>query len=85
MATQKEDILYIKKEIKKQGVLLDRLANAVCGDEEFGQTGLIQQVNRQSRYIEEDRTFKNKIMGGVTVITSIWGIIIAAVMKFWNE
>lgn len=85
MATQKEDILYIKKEIKKQGVLLDRLANAVCGDEEFGQTGLIQQVNRHSRYIEEDRTFKNKIMGGVTVITSIWGIIIAAVMKFWNE
>ena len=85
MATQKEDILYIKTELKKQGVLLERLANAVCGDEEFGQTGLIQQVNRHSDYIEEDRTFKNKIIGGVTAITTAWGLIIGAVLKFWKE
>jgi hypothetical protein len=43
MATQKENITYIKQEIKKQGVLLERLANAVCGDKDFGQTGLIEQ------------------------------------------
>ncbi len=85
MATQKEDILYIKTELKKQGVLLERLANAVCGDEEFGQTGLIQQVNRHSDYIEEDRTFKNKIIGGITAITTAWGLIIGAVLKFWKE
>ena len=30
MATQKENITYIKHEIKKQGVLLERLANAVA-------------------------------------------------------
>lgn len=85
MATQKEDILYIKTELKKQGVLLERLANAVCGDEEFGQTGLIQQVNRHTEYIEEDRTFKNKIIGGITAITTAWGLIIGAVLKFWKE
>ena len=54
MATQKEDILYIKSEQKKQGVLLERLANAVCGDTDFGQTGLIQQVNGHSEYIEHN-------------------------------
>ena len=85
MATQKEDILYIKKELKKQGILLERLANAVCGDEDFGQTGLIQQVNQHSRYIEEDRTFKSKIIGGITAITTAWGLIIGAVLKFWKE
>ena len=85
MATQKEDILYIKKELKKQGILLERLANAVCGDEDFGQTGLIQQVNSHSRYIENDKTFKNKIIGGITAITTAWGLIIGAVLKFWND
>ncbi len=85
MATQKEDIKYIKKELNRQGVLLERLANAVCGDEDFGQTGLIQQVNENSSYIEKDKTFKNKIMGGITVITTIWGIIVTAVIKLWKN
>ena len=85
MATQKDDIKYIKKEMDRQGVLLERLANAVCGDEEFGQTGLIQQVNEHSSYIERDKTFKNKIVGGVTVITTIWGVIVTAIVKFWKE
>ena len=66
-------------------MLLEKLANSVCGDEEFGQTGLIQQVNGHHRYIEEDKKFKNKIIGGVTVITSIWGVIIAGLMKFWSN
>ena len=84
MATQKEDILYIKSEQKKQGVLLERLANAVCGDADFGQTGLIQQVNGHSEYIEQDKTFKNKIIGGITAITTAWGLIIAGVLKYWK-
>ena len=84
MATQKQDISFIKTELKKQGVLLEKLTNAVCGDEDFGQIGLIEQVNEHSRYIENDRTFKNKIVGGVTAITTFWGIIISAVVKFWK-
>lgn len=85
MATQKENITYIKQEIKKQGVLLERLANAVCGDKDFGQIGLIEQVNEHSDYIAEDKTFKNKVMGGLTAITTVWGLIITAVVKFWKE
>ena len=85
MATQKENITYIKQELKKQGILLERLANAVCGDDDFGQKGLIQQVNEHSEYINEDRTFKNKVMGGLTAITTVWGLIITAVIKFWKE
>jgi|TARA_R100000908_G_scaffold43307_1_gene20304 hypothetical protein len=85
MATQKDNITYIKQEVKKQGVLLERLANAVCGDKDFGQTGLIEQVNEHSAYIDNDKTFKNKIMGGVTAITTLWGVIITALLKFWNE
>ena len=81
MATQKENITYIKQEIKKQGVLLERLATAVCGDAEFGQKGLIEQVNEHA----EDKTFKNKIMGGITAITTVWGLIITAVIKFWKD
>ena len=61
MATQKENITYIKQEIKKQGVLLERLATAVCGDAEFGQKGLIEQVNDHSEYITEDKHTKTKL------------------------
>lgn len=85
MATQKDNITYIKQEINKQGILLERLANAVCGDKDFGQTGLIEQVNEHSSYIDNDKKFKNKIMGGVTAITTIWGVIITTLLKFWNE
>ena len=85
MSTQKENISYIKKEINKQGVLLERLANAVCGDKDFGQIGLIEQVNVHEKYIEDDKKFKNKIIGGVSAITTVWGIIIAALTKFWNN
>jgi len=85
MSTQKENITYIKKEINKQGVLLERLANAVCGDKDFGQIGLIEQVNAHEKYIEDDKKFKNKIIGGVSAITTVWGIIIAALTKFWNN
>lgn len=85
MATQKQDISFIKTELKKQGVLLEKLTNAVCGDEDFGQKGLIQQVNEHSDYIETDRTFKNKIVGGITAITTVWGLIITAVIKFWKD
>ncbi len=85
MGRPNKDISYIKSEVKKQGILLERLANAVCGDEEFGHRGLIQQVNDHSKYIEKDKTFKNKIVGGVTAITTVWGMIIAAVIKFWKE
>ena len=65
--------------------MLERLANSVCGDKDFGQTGLIEQVNEHSAYINNDKTFKNKIMGGVTAITTIWGVIITALLKYWNE
>ena len=85
MATQKENITYIKREISKQGVLLERLANAVCGDKDFGQTGLIEQVNEHAKYIEDDKKFKNKIIGGLTAITTVWGLIITAVVKFWQD
>ena len=48
----------------------------------FGQIGLIEQVNEHSGYIEEDKKFKNKIIGGLTAITTAWGLIITAVVKF---
>tara|TARA_B110000902_G_scaffold153507_1_gene176327 strand:+ start:9043 stop:9309 length:267 start_codon:yes stop_codon:yes gene_type:complete len=88
MTTKKSsnsDMLYIKKELKKHGELLERLTTAVVGDETFGQVGLISKVNQHSDYIEADKKFKNKIVGAVSVITTIWGAIIAIVIKTWGK
>lgn len=82
--TQKEQIEFIRKTLEKQSRLLERLTMAVCGDEDFGQKGLIQQVSDNAEYIQKDKSFKNKVMGGITAITSIWGIGITLLLKFWK-
>ena len=45
---------------------------------------LINNMNAVFSY-NYPQTFKNKIVGGVTAITTVWGMIIAAVIKFWKE
>jgi hypothetical protein len=83
--TQKQEIEHIRKTLEKQSRLLERLTIAVCGDEELGHSGLIQQVTTNSEYIDKDKTFKNKVIGAVTAITSIWGVGITLFLKFWKS
>lgn len=83
--TYKEEIIFVKKELSKQGKLLEKIATAIVGDVEFQQKGLLQQVNENANYIEGDRGFKKKLLGVTSALTSIWGVIITMAIKFWNN
>lgn len=57
-----------------------RLNQTVIGDKAYGQIGLISQVQEHNAYIEKDKEFKSKLIGGGIVVSFIWGII----LKFWK-
>ena len=57
-----------------------KLNQTVIGDKTYGQTGLIQKVEEHTEYIEKDKQFKQRLVGGSLVITFIWGLI----LKFWK-
>lgn len=55
---------------------LNKLNQTVIGDETYGQIGLIKKVDEHNAYIENDKQFKSKLIGGGLVITFIWGLIL---------
>ena len=58
----------------------NKLNQTVIGNEDYGQVGLVKQVKDNSDYIEKDKQFKSKLVGGGLVISFIWGLI----LKFWK-
>ena len=59
---------------------LIKLNQTVIGDEAYGQVGLIKKVDEHTTYIEKDKEFKSRLVGGGLVLSFIWGL----VLKFWK-
>ena len=81
------DIEWIKSTLSSMSLKLQeldtnftKLNQTVIGDKTYGQTGLIQKVEEHTEYIEKDKQFKQRLVGGSLVITFIWGLI----LKFWK-
>lgn len=55
---------------------LNKLNQTVIGDEIYGQIGLIKKVEEHNTYIENDKQFKSRLIGGGLVITFVWGLIL---------
>ena len=58
-----------------------RLNTTIVGDEQYGQIGLVTQVKEHNKYIEADKSFKSKLIGGSLVLGAIWTFVI----KFWEK
>ena len=79
------DIEWIKSSLSSIGLKINeldsnfkRLNQTVIGDETYGQTGLIEKVKEHGEYIEKDKSFKQKLVGGGIVLSFIW----SAILKF---
>ena len=72
----KENISSMSLKIQEVNLSLVKLNQTVIGDKTYGQTGLIEKVEEHSAYIEKDKQFKSKIVGGGIVITFVWGLIL---------
>ena len=83
-----KDITWIKDSLSKLTDKVDtidktttKLNTTIVGDPDYGQIGLISQVKEHSEYIENDKGFKAKIIGGSVVFGALWTVII----KFWDK
>ena len=76
----KENISSMNLKIQEVNTSLVKLNQTVIGDKTYGQTGLIEKVEEHNAYIEKDKEFKSRLVGGGLVLSVIWGI----VLKFFK-
>ena len=77
------DIEWIKSTLSSMSLKLQeldvnfsKLNQTVIGDKTYGQTGLIEKVEEHNAYIEKDKQFKSKLVGGGLVLAFVWGLIL---------
>ena len=58
-----------------------KLNTTIVGDPDYGQIGLISEVKKHTEYIENDKGFKSKLIGGSVVLGALWTVVI----KFWDK
>jgi hypothetical protein len=83
-----KDITWIKDTLTELTTKVDgidktttKLNTTIVGDDAYGQVGLVKQVKDHNDYIEQDKSFKSKLIGGGIVLSAIWAIVI----KFWDK
>lgn len=88
ISVPESDMTFIKDMLTKMNgklnemeISLIKLNQTVIGNKEYGQKGLVEQVNEHRKYIQEDRTYKAKVIGGATVIGIIYGVL----LKYWDK
>lgn len=74
-----KDITWIKDALGKLKDKVDtiektttKLNTTIVGDPQYGQIGLVTVVKDHSEYIEKDKTFKSKLVGGSIVLGTLW-------------
>ena len=53
-----DDLVWIKDKLSEIDVDLKLLKQTVIGNKEYGQKGLVEQVNEHRKYIEADKNLK---------------------------
>lgn len=76
----KENLSSMNLKIQEVNTSLIKLNQTVIGDKTYGQTGLIEKVEEHNAYIEKDKEFKSRLVGGGLVLSVIWGL----VLKFFK-
>lgn len=88
VSVPESDMTFIKDMLTKMNgklnemeISLVKLNQTVVGNKEYGQKGLVEQVNEHIKYIEDDKAFKAKLIGGASVIGVLYGIL----LKYWDK
>ncbi len=77
----KNDMEWIKEKLNEMDIDLKLLRQTVIGNKEYGQKGLVEQVNDHRKYIEDDKSLKAKFVGGSLVVGALWTLL----LKFWDK
>jgi hypothetical protein len=76
----KETLTSVSSKIQDLDNNFKKLNQTVIGDKTYGQTGLIEKVEEHNVYIEKDKEFKSKLVGGGLVLSFVW----AFILKFFK-
>ena len=88
ISVPESDMTFIKDMLTKMNgklnemeISLIKLNQTVIGNKDYGQKGLVEQVNEHRKYIEDDKAFKAKLIGGATVVGIVYGFL----LKYWEK
>jgi hypothetical protein len=70
-----DDIQWIKDTMLSMNNTLTQLNQTIVGNEAYGQKGLVKIVEEHNKYIEENKSFRSKLIGGAIVVSALWSII----------
>lgn len=74
-----ERITHVEKSIEEMVGKIGKIYDALLGNEQFDQQGIISRVKKTEEEIEKIKTFKNKLIGaffvGGGISTIVWEII----------
>ncbi len=77
----KREIEELSDCVKMQGETIKKIHNAIVGDKDFGQEGIVQMVRKHDRWITSQKFMWAKIYGGIAVGSTIATILV----KFWDK
>jgi hypothetical protein len=80
----KSTLTSMNSKLQEMEITLDKLNNTVVGDKAYGQIGLVEQVANHEKYIETDRNFKSKVVGGSIVLGLLWTLLLKFSDKIFN-
>lgn len=80
----KSTLTSMNTKLQDMELTLDKLNNTVVGDKTYGQVGLVEQVSNHEKYIEADRNFKSKVVGGTIVVGFLWTLLLKFSDKLFN-
>ena len=64
---------------------LTQLNQTVIGNPLYGQKGLVSEIDDIKKYVETDKKFKNKVIGGLAVIGFIWSVGIEFIVHLFTK
>ncbi len=77
----KKELDDLKVCVQNQSETLTKIHQAIVGDREFGQDGIVQMVRKHEKWIESQKYLWAKIWGGIAVGSSIIGFALNYIVK----
>lgn len=77
----KETLSTMSLKLQEMDITLIKVNQTVIGDNIYGQKGLVEQVQEHQKYIDTDKDFKSKLVGGGFAVGIFWTVI----LKFWDK
>ena len=77
----KKEIDEIKKSVDEQGLTIKKIHQAIVGDKDFGQEGMVDIIKKHDDFIESQKNMWAKIYGGIFVGSAIISIVLKFIFR----